>query len=460
MYRRRSVVVLAVTGVATWALTIGVASLAAAQDTSKGYTLRFEENYTMIRGPEGVLWCPQFVISELRLAAMSRLTDRAPLRLASLTQRGATEPIFDVLLPRANDVTRYTLNLASDGHVYYVDGVTDQRNNQVRSVPRVYAYLSPAEFAALAADPTPCLSIKPANVPSPELLYGRLMSGHCAEQVRQRAPKLCEALDKLLKAREQPLANPNELWTKRKYDPELFAQGLYTLLGVLIGHDTETVSLYNTNLYADTTLPIQIAQVILEIRELGGPYSNDGVVPSVSAPIDEASNDPWQGYRPDQTTANQAPATPTAPAPSAAAIQKLRFLNRLLLEYELDGALQGTMYRWIKDLPAYEPCGTKFVPGKMIKDFQSVYTAYSAEIMPMTFSNDGRVLVLLDALPPDQAAAGETARSLYWVVGPGGKLQGPSREAPQGETFTVRGRDIRWVDVEKEGQVPDPGLWE
>jgi hypothetical protein len=326
---------------------------------------------------------------------------------------------------------------------------------------RLYAYVSPAEVAAFTQDPSRCLPVTAANAPQPEVLYQRLLRSRFAQEALARAPDLSEEVAQLYAALLGP-ANPNERWATPAAEPERFADRLVQLLNQVIGDETQAVSLYRSSAYADTQLPVQIVEVLRGIHDLGGAYdgsSTDASGPGVPLP----AADPWRRYRPSPKT--EPPPSAPAPAPPPSAVtQQIRLLNRLLLEYELGGALQGTLYAWIKDLRGYRPVWAYLDPRRLVPDSDlGLWEAATWDyVMPMMVDPDRGVLLLLEPQPSGASATEAPAQppgdQAFYVVGPWGELTGPLATQPGGETYVVRGRGLRWVPVEEAGQLPDPSF--
>jgi hypothetical protein len=428
----------------------------AAAQPADPYILTVAQPYDMLPGPEGVVWCAgQIVSADRPFAPVPWPEHLQAIRLASLSQPGAEQPEFQVLLPAIGQLPNFTLALAPGGRLYYAD--TLPRPPMAGAEPwshvRVYAYLTPAEFAALLADPSGCLSVRAEDVTRPEELYQQLMTEPWRRIVEPRAGELLEEAVRL----HEPLLgppNPNEPWLNPKPDPQGFAACLLQLVNRIIGDEQQAVSLYQRARYADRQLPVQIIEVMRRIHELGGPYDGTPVPSGPGAGPTPPADDPWRRFRPKPRP--EAPtSTPEAPAASSAVTQQIRLLNRLLLEYEFQGLLVGTMYRSVQDFPAYQPSLCLTDVGRFVEGAQVLAPVDDGlyPLMPLRIGADGAIDLLLE--PRSAEAAG--VEPAYYRVGPGGELSAPLAEAFPGQptpgidpraTYAVWSREPRWVTVD------------
>ncbi len=433
----------------TWALA--PLPIAAAQEPAAQYVLTASPQYTMLPGPTGVTWCAGQVVSEGHpFVDLPWWPGREALRPASLSTPGSDTPVLELRLPVIGNTGNFTLILDPSGRLYYADPSV-----------RVWAYVTPAEFKARVADPERGAVVGAQDVARPDALYHQLTAEPWLYIVSERAPQLLEELGRLHEPLHGP-AIPNEPWTNAKPDPEGFLACLVKLLNQVIGDENQAVSLYQRARYADGQLPVQIIDVLRRIHELGGAYDSTPGAPG-SAPA-TPRDDPWARYRPKPKPGEPTP-PPSGSQSSPETTHQIRLLNRLLLEYDLGPALQGTLYRWTQDLPDYEPCWSATEPGHSIEGARVLMRSISDlyPVMPMKLEANGGVSLLLERRSADQTGA----EFAFYEVRRGGELAGPQPERPPDETtwgtntrttFGVFGRQVCWVTVDETHPAAQKGL--
>jgi len=168
---RRGVRRRATTGLAV-ALGLGLAALAGSQE-ERPLLSYGHDSYRLLRGPEGVMWCPRQALPGLRAQSMLQLVDPFSLRQVALGHDGDAQPVLEVPFPVCNDNRLFTFSLGPDYRLYYADGLLDLREGMFPEgcFVRLYAYVSPAEVAAFTQDPSrcprcPCSQAAPIGRPS------------------------------------------------------------------------------------------------------------------------------------------------------------------------------------------------------------------------------------------------------------------------------------------------------
>jgi hypothetical protein len=281
------------------------------------------------------------------------------------------------------------------------------------------------------------------DVPDAARLFSGLASSpYLGPLVRARTPELFAEVEQLYQALSGP-ANPKEPWAGPKPDLETFTQRLLDLLNATIGDEANSLSLYGRRLYSAKQLPVQIIEIMRQINELGGAYNSE------SDPNER--DDPWKALRPQPQDGGQ---TPSDPKRLATINEKVRLLNRLLLEAELSGCLQGTMYHSVKVISGYGPCLADVASERFTDTPPTFHQPRIAPIMPITLDAAGKPQLLLDRQPRSAPLSDSIPDLPFFTVGPGGQLAGPLPQVPDTQVFAVQGRDLHWVDVEREGHSP------
>ncbi len=405
-----------------------------------GWTLYSDPIYVMAPGPDGVLWCPQAATQNLLIARHGTM-DIA--RDAWLSESGPEHPALGLQLPYPSPTLPRSMTLASEGHVYYVEGYA---NSKGEAEIRVYSYAGPDDISELVDDPQSRLEVTSDELNAPLAAFrslfepgyrlGNVLAGRFPDQCR-RLLELKDGLDG-----RHPT---NEPWLAAKPDPEGFLDCFITLLNSAVGDEDTAVTLYSRRLYSATRLPVQITDVLRQIAELGGAYNSD---PPDTA---DANNDPWEAFRPDKQA---------QPETSPEVTEKIRLLNRMLIEYELEGALEGTLYRWVRTVRGYSLCRADTSEEHLTRPTETSYHTQVRAILPLMVGRHGEMLVLLGQPDPkglaldsidDRFATGTP----FYIVGPDGELSEPLDELPKDEAFVVQGQDPEWVDVELEGEAPE-----
>ncbi len=446
-------------------LTIAIVSVtggrcSAQPDPPLDYYLQGSEGFASVAGPEGVAWCgskgPGVVHMEDTARALRRLTIYDKVDDAAILS-------FEVP-PFGN--TPYLCLVTPDAGVYFSEVVCDRQPPlTTRSAIRVYAFLSPDELEEVRDDPSPLLHIDLDDlVASPEAVYKVLMGSRLQSVIMRRFPEHVKVLHGIASA---PKEFPNEPW---RIDPDAaqkFREVLSELLNNAIGSETVAASLYSRQAYdpgfvvyglgaspEDAKLPVQIVQQMQTVWELGVDPNSDATPDLTAAVIAQQSSttDPWANFRVNtDKNGEPGPEELETPAQDPEANLQIRLLNRMLLEYELVGAMHGTIYKWIKDLPGVRPCESG--PEKDYRTVQDL-RHQNLEAMPHRLDAHGELEILVSRLPdPDDA---EEPTEVY-IVGPWGELEEPEEGEPLG-MFFVSGTRIEWVNVEYEGQLPDWSL--
>ncbi len=403
-------------------------------------TLYSDKTYLMVSGPDGVLWCPERVTQN---PLITRYNTGDIMRDAWLSDSGPDHSALGLRLPYPSPTLPRSMTLASEGHVYYVQGYA---NNKGEAEIKVYAYAGPGDISELVEDPRSCIEITSDELNAPLAAFrslfdpgyrlGHVLSGRFPDQCR----KLFE-----LKAALDGQHPANEPWLAARPDPEGFVDCLVTLLNSAIGDEDTAVTLYSRRLYSFTRLPAQITDVLRQIAELGGAYNSD---PPDTA---DANNDPWEAFRPDKQA---------QPETSPEVTEKIRLLNRMLIEYELEGALEGTLYRWVRTVRGYSPCRADTSQEHLNNPTGTSYYTQVRAVLPLMVDPNGQLLVLLGRPDPDGPALDSiddrfATGTPFYIVGPDGELSEPLDELPKTEVFVVQGQDPEWVDVELEGEAPE-----
>lgn len=440
--------------------TVTTGACSAQPDPPPDYYVAGNEALHAVAGPEGVAWCsskgPGWTEFEDRAATARRLT---------IHSRDDDSPVISFEVPPFRNTPNVCM-VTPDAGVYFSMAVSDrQRPDNPRPAIRVYSFLSPEDLDDVRDDPSHLLHVDLDDlVADPVVVYSTLMNGRLRSAISQRCREQVSVLAEILAAPEK---FPNEPW---RIDPDAgdkFGQALYELLNRAIGSETVAASLYSRQAYQptlrvwgpgegpeDLKLPAQIVKQMETVWELGVDPNSDATPALTAAVVAQQSQDtdPWANFRtkPDEDEETE-PKESETPSQDPEANLQIRLLNRMLIEYELLGAMHGTIYKWVKDLPGAVPC--ECGPEEHYRAVEG-FRHEDLKTMPHRLDAHGELEILVSRLPdPDDA---EEPTEVY-IVGPWGELEEPEEGEPLG-MFFVSGTRIEWVNVEYEGQLPDWSL--
>lgn len=429
------------------------------------YSLRAHDLLANTPGPEGVIWC------SANAKPMSTVSsDYEVARRIAVAAGPGDPPLLEFTLPRLeSDIS--LLGLGPDGSAHFALGVMglDPSAKLIHAI-RVYSFVSPTEFAVLQTDPSPCLRVSAEDITDPERILRYLQTGRLKYVLLGRCYRQISAIKDSLRAQEQM---QNEPWRQDPQADEKLLESVADLINTAIGGEAMAASLYTRSAFSqpipDTfdpfaiqsfPLPVQIVSQMKRVWDLGVDPNSEATPELAREAVaaqqpTEGGDDPWANFRtkPDGTQDPQQPADEHASERQDPEVNRqIRFLNRMLLEYELGGLLHGTMYKWVKDVNDGTSCD-----GGPEKDYRaggSVWDDSTVRVMPMRFSPQMDVELLLDSggRPGDAVD-----RRPYFGIGPGGELFQPKDMAGLGR-FYVRGTGIHWVKVQQEGQPANWGL--